>query len=171
MPVAATAMAHAFPMIRAGGLFILLMGCGVVVGSIVPGRRRVLLAAGAVIATLALIVFASRLSAPFGQATRLQIGALIAAIIFEAVAIRIAVAKYRGAGERSLLLAILFAVGLHFIPMGLAFGPICAALGVAASISAATGLWLTRTAPLNGLWAIDGIMKVAFGAAMLAVGW
>lgn len=171
MPVAATAMAHAFPMIRAGGLFILLMGCGVALGSIIPDRRRMLLAAGAGIASIALIVFASRLSVPFGRPTQLQIEALVGAIIFEAVAIRIAVAKYRKAGERPLLLAILFAVGLHFLPMGLAFGPICAGLGVATSLSAATGLWLARSVSLNGLWAADGIMKVAFGAAMLSVGW
>lgn len=164
-------MAHDFPMIRAGGLFILLIGCGVAAGSIIPSRRRVLLAAGAVIASVALIALASRLSAPFGQPTRLQIQALIAAIIFEAVAIRFAVAKYRTAGERALLLAILFAVGLHFVPMGLAFGPICAVLGLASSTSAATGLWFARSVPLNALWAADGIMKVAFGAAMLGVGW
>ncbi len=114
MPLAetATAMARAFPMIRAGG----------------------------VAASVALILFASALSASPGRPTRLQIAALVGAIVFEAIAIR------------------------------LAYGPLCAALGVASSVSAGTGLWWARSLPLNGVWAADGIMKIAFGAAMLGVG-
>ena len=158
-------------MIRAGGLFILLMGCGVALGSIVPGRRRILLAAGAVVASVALVVFAPRLSAPLGRPTQLQVEALIGAIVFEVIAIRIAVARYRSAGERSLLLAILFAVGLHFLPMSLAFGPICAGLAVTSTASAAIGLWVAGSVPLNVFWAADGIIKLAFGAAMLGIGW
>ncbi len=171
MPVVATTIAHAYPMIRAGGLFILLMGCGVALGSVIPTWRRLLLAAGAVIASLALIAWAPRLSAPLGRPTPFQIEALVGAIIFEIVAIRVVVAAYRNDGERSLLLGILFAVGLNFLPMGFAFGPVCAALGVASSTSAATGLWVARWLPLNGLWAADGFMKIVFGAAMLGVGW
>jgi hypothetical protein len=79
------------------------------------------------------------------------------------------VALYREAGERSLLLAILFAVGLHFLPMALAFGPICGALGVALCANAGIGLWMKPDIALNRLWASDGVIKMTFGAMMFLV--
>ena len=140
-------------------------------GSIIPRLRRGFLGAGAAVASLALVLLAARLSAPFGRPSQFQIAALIGAIIFEILAIRLAIARYRDAGERALLLAILLAVGLHFLPMGLAFGPLCTGLGIALSISAGVGLWLARSLPLNAMWAVDGVMKIAFGAAMMGVSW
>lgn len=159
--------AHAFPMARAGGLFIFIMGLGVVLGAAVPNRRRTLLILGAALATTALIFTAARLSAPFGTPTRLQLWFLFGSIGVEAILVRIAVALYRRAGERSLLLAILFAVGLHFLPMGVAFGPVCAALGGTLCASAGVGLWLRPGIALDRLWALDGLIKMAFGAVML----
>jgi hypothetical protein len=58
-------------MVRAGGLFILIMGLGVVLGGVFANRRKVLLAAGAAVATIAMIVCAPTLSAPLGVPTRL----------------------------------------------------------------------------------------------------
>jgi hypothetical protein len=153
-------------MVRAGGLFIFIMGTGVVLGAVLPNIRRSLLICGAAVATIAIILSAARLSAPFGIPTRLQIWSLIGSIVAEAVLVRLAVALYREAGERSLLLAILFAVGLHFLPMALAFGPICAALGVAVCVNAGIGLWLKPDIALNKLWASDGVIKMTFGAIM-----
>jgi len=163
----ASSWAYAFPMVRAGGVFILIMGVGVVLGAIVPRRRRLLLVLGALVATIAIILLAARLSAPFGAPTRLQIWFLFGSIAAEAVLVRVAVGLYRLAGERSLLLAILFAVGLHFLPMAVAFGPACAALGVTLCASAGFGLWLRPAIGLNKLWALDGIIKMAFGSTML----
>src|ERR1700704_2724775 len=125
-----TSWASAFPMLRAGGLFILLMGVGVLAGAVVPTRRRLLLIFGGAIATVAIILFAGRLSAPYGFPSQLQLWFLFGSIALEVVLIRLVVAKYRQAGERSLLLAILFVVGIHFLPMAVAFGPMCIALGV-----------------------------------------
>jgi len=159
--------AHAFPMVRAGGMFILIMGGGVALGAVVPKRRRLLLGLGALVATIAIILLAARLSAPLGTPTSLQIWFLFGSIAAEAVLVRVAVGLYREAGERSLLLAILFAVGLHFLPMAVAFGPACAALGVTLCACAGFGLWLSPATDLNRLWAVDGIVKMAFGAAML----
>jgi hypothetical protein len=161
--------AHAFPMVRAGGVFIFVMGAGVMLGAVLPNRRRLLLIVGAAVATIAIIFSAARLSAPFGIPTRLQIWFLFASIVAEAILIRVAVALYREAGERSLLLAILLAVGLHFLPMAVTFGPICAALGVTLCICAGIGLWLRTDIPLNKLWASDGLIKMAFGAIMFWV--
>jgi hypothetical protein len=162
----ATSWAYAFPMVRAGGVFISIMGVGVVSGAVVPGGRRLLLVLGALVATIAIVLLAARLSAPFGTPTRLQLWFLFGSIAAEAVLIRVGVGLYRLAGERSLLLAILFAVGLHFLPMAVAFGPYCAALGATLCASAGFGLWLRPDIGLNKLWALDGIIKIAFGAAM-----
>lgn len=162
-------MAHAFPLVRAGGLFILIMGIGVVLGAIFQGIRRLLLVLGAAVATLAIILFAARLSAPFGPPTRTQLWFLFGSIAAEAFLVRLAVALYREAGERSLLLAILFAVGLHFLPMAVAFGPVCALMGATLCACSGVGLWSRPNLPLNGLWAADGIIKIGFGATMLLV--
>ena len=156
-------------MLRAGGLFILLMGVGVLAGAVVPTRRRSLLIFGGAIATVAIILFAGRLSAPYGAPRRLQLWFLFGSIALEVVLIRLVVAKYRQAGERSLLLAILFVVGIHFLPMAVAFGPMCIALGVVLCICSGAGLWLRPSLPLNALWALDGIIKIAFGAIMFLV--
>jgi hypothetical protein len=154
-------------MIRAGGVFIFIMGAGVVLGAVLPNRRRLLLIIGAAVATIAIVFLAAPLSAPFGTPTRLQLWFLFGSISAEVILIRVAVALYRRAGERSLLLAILFAVGLHFMPMAVAFGPVCAALGITLCVCAGIGLWLRPGIPLNRLWASDGLIKMAYGAIML----
>ena len=166
---AQSSLAHAFPMVRAGGLFIFVMGLGVVLGAVFPARRRLLLIFGAVAATLTIILSAARLSAPFGPPTRTQLWFLFGSIGVEVFLIRLAVALYREAGERSLLLAILFVVGLHFLPMAVAFGPACAAMGASLSVCSGVGLWLRPSLPLNGLWAADGMLKIGFGALMFLV--
>jgi hypothetical protein len=159
--------AYAFPMVRAGGVFIFIMGAGVALGALLPNRRRSLLILGAAVATIAMILSAARLSAPFGTPSRLQLWFLFGSIGAEAILVRVAVALYRRAGERSLLLAILFAVGLHFLPMAVSFGPVCAALGATLCVSSGIGLWLSPGISLNRLWASDGFIKMAFGAIML----
>lgn len=166
MTLAPASWPYMFPMVRAGGVFILIMGVGVALGAVAPTRRRLLLISGALVATIAIIGLAARLSAPFGTPTRLQVWFLFGSIAAEAVLVRVAVKLYLPAGERSLLLAILFAVGLHFLPMAVAFGPACAALGVTLCACAGFGLWLRPAIGLNRLWALDGIIKMAFGAAM-----
>ena len=163
----ASSWAYAFPMIRAGGVFIFVMGAGVVLGALLPSRRRLLLIIGAAVATIVIVFLASPLSAPFGTPTRLQLWFLFGSIIAEAILIRVAVALYRRASERSLLLAVLLAVGLHFLPMAVAFGPVCVALGLTLCVCAGVGLWLRPGIPLNRLWALDGLIKMAYGAIML----
>ena len=153
-------------MVRAGGLFILIVGLAVIAGAALPARRRSLLVVGGAIATIAIILFAGRLSAPFGRPTQLQVWFLFGSIALEVVLIRIVVAKYRLAGERTLLLAILFVVGLHFIPMAVTFGPVCLALGLVLCGWSAVGLWLRTTLALNIIWAVDGFIKMIFGVLM-----
>lgn len=163
------AMPHLFPMIRGGGLFILIMGIGVILGGLWPRRRMAMLIAGGAGATLAIILAADLLARPLGVPSRFQFWALAAAIALEIVLIRIVVARYKHAGERQFLLAILFVVGLHFLPMAITFGPLCAALGLCAMANAAIAWRTSRDISVNRVWIIDGALKLSFGALMFAV--
>jgi hypothetical protein len=162
-----SAWAHAFPLVRGGGLFILIIGAGVMLGGIFVRRRLLVLGIGAAAASAAIALFAAQLAAPLGMPSRIQVGFLVGSIVLEAVLIRIVVAKFKKSGERALLLAILFVVGLHFLPMAGAFGPLCALLGLVLCANAAIGIWWNTALPLNRLWLSDGLIKTAFGALML----
>jgi hypothetical protein len=162
-------MSHSFPMVRAGGLFILIMGLGVVLGGVFSSQRRLLLALGGAAATLVMILTANTLTRPLGSPTLTQYWALAASILLEVVLIRFVVARYREGGERTFLLSILFVVGFHFLPMAIAFGPLCAILGAADLANAGTGLWVKRDVSLNSLWIVDGALKIVFGGLMYSM--
>ncbi len=98
-------------------------------GAFASQRKPLLMVAGAG-ATVAVLVFADQLTRPFGAPTAGQIEAIIGAIALEVALLGVVVVPYRRATERELLLAVLLAVGIHFIPMTLASGPLCAGLGV-----------------------------------------
>lgn len=123
---------------------------------------------GAATATLAIVAFARPLA--FGAPTAIQLWFLFGALAAEGALIPLAVARYRQAGERAVLLAILFVVGLHFLPMAVTFGPLRAALGLALCAVAGAGLWLRPDLSLDRLWAADGLIKIGFGTAMLFTG-
>jgi hypothetical protein len=116
-------------MVPASGLFIAVVGVGILSGALLPNKRDFLLIFSFVVATAALILFGGRLMAPFGNPTRLQLWFLFGSIALEIVLFRFAFPKYRTRGERSARLASLFIVGLHFLPMTVAFGPMCLTLG------------------------------------------
>jgi hypothetical protein len=135
-------------------------------GALFPSKRDFSLFCAFVVATVALVLFGGRLMAPFGNPTRLQLWFLFGSIALEIVLFRFAWPKYRRAGERSARLASLFIVGLHFLPMAVAFGPMCLTLGLLLCLWSGTGLWLRPGLSLNALWAADGLLKIAFGSAM-----
>ena len=158
--------APAFPMVPAGGLFIAIVGVGMVSGALFPTKRDFSLFCAFVVATVALVIFGGRLMAPFGNPTRLQLWFLFGSIALEIILFRFALPNYRRAGERSAGLGSLFIVGLHFLPMAVAFGPMCLALGLVLCLCSGAGLWVRPGLSLNGLWAADGLLKIAFGSAM-----
>ena len=159
--------APVFPMVPAGGLFIMIIGVGVVSGALLPNKRDLFLLCAFVVATAALVIFGGRLMAPFGNPTGLQLWFLFGSIALEIVLFRFGLARYRKAGERSARLASLFIVGVHFLPMAVAFGPMLLTLGLALCLCSGAGLWLRPGLPLNGLWAADGLLKIAFGSVMM----
>ena len=164
------AMSHTFPMSSAGGLFILMMGIGVTLGGIFSKHRKPLLVLGAVVGSIAIGVSVNALTRPLGLPTPIQYWALAAAILLEVVLIRVVVGRYRRSGEHTLLLAILFVVGFHFLPMAIAFGPLCAILGVTAMANAGVGLWVKHDSSLKSYWIIDGALKIGFGGLMFSAG-
>jgi hypothetical protein len=164
------AMSRTFPMSSAGGLFILMMGIGVALGGIFSKHRKPLLVLGAVAGSIAIGVCVNALTRPLGMPTPMQFWALAAAILLQIVLIGVVVARYRRSGEYTLLLAILFVVGFHFLPMAIAFGPLCAILGVTTMANAGVGLWAKRDSSLKSYWIIDGALKIVFGGLMFSAG-
>ena len=158
-----------FPMVRAGGLFILIVGVAILAGALLPSKRSFLLILGFIVASVMIVLLAARLAAPFGNPAPVQLWFLFGAIAFEFVLIRFMNARYRQKGERALLLATLFAVGLHFLPMAVAFGPMCFALGLVLCAWSGIGVWFGLNLPLDLFWGMDGVFKIAFGALMFFV--
>ena len=154
-------------MVPAGGLFIAIVGVGTLSGALFPNKRDFLLICSFVVATAALIQFGGRLMAPFGNPTRLQLWFLFGSIALEIVLFSFAMPHYRRAGERSARLATLFIVGIHFLPMAVAFGPMCFIMGVVLCLCSGAGLWLEPSLSLNGLWPADGLIKIGFGLIMM----
>jgi hypothetical protein len=105
--------------------------------------------------------------APFGNPTRVQLWFLFGSIALEIALFRFGMPMWRRAGERSARLGSLFMVGLHFLPMAVAFGPMCLALGVALCVCSGAGLWLKPSLSLNGFWAADGLLKIMLGSVMM----
>jgi hypothetical protein len=158
-----------YPMARRGGLFVALLGAGLILAIAVSGDALVNYAvfyAGAGLATLSLF-FSRRLSS--GKPTRLQFAALAAAIALEvALFLVLGQALPPGAGEHVLWLWALMIVGVHFVPMGICFGPVFALLGGACIANAALGL-LLPTVPYELFGLVDGALKVVVGVGMARV--
>ncbi|CAM3446131.1 DUF6609 family protein [Stackebrandtia soli] len=162
--LSSVADAHPFPLIRGGGLFLMCVGAGFLLGWLLP-RWWVPLAIGGGAAG----IIASGLSAllpSLGTPSWIHIAALAGSIVLEMGLIYLVVSRYKDADERTMILAILFVVGLHFITMGAAHGPLIAILGVVTAANAAIG-WYAKAVPLRVLGIVDALLKLGFGAVML----
>ena len=157
---------HPYPLIRGGGLFLIGIGAGFLLGWIFPKRWIPLAIAGAVAGFTASGL--SALLPSLGSPSAVQIAALAGAIVVEMGLIALVVTRFRDRELRTQILAILFVVGLHFLIMGLAHGPLIAALGVLTMANAALGLGV-RSIPLRAFGIIDALLKLGFGVWMLAL--
>ena len=92
---------------------------------------------------------------------------IIIAIIIEAIAFRIIMPRVRPLGDRQTGLTTLAIVSLHFLIMIPAFGPVIALLTALGLINVWLG-WKRSDLRLNRIWLIDGVLKIAFGIAMVA---
>lgn len=161
----APSYADVYPLIRSGGLFVMLIGAAIVLGSIWFRSRNALLGLGATIAAVAVSLSAARLAAPYGVPTFAQVAWLVTAVVAEVVALVFVIRRFAPHGERAVLLAILVVVGMHFLPMAPAFGPLAAVLGVVCAVNALAAVRISGY-PLRAVWAIDGGLKIAVGALM-----
>ena len=158
---------HPYPMIRSGGLFLIIVGTGIILGAIVPQYVWYAFGASVFIASTALTITARSLTAPLGIPTRFQIGALIVAVIMEFVLIYLLPRLFPPKDEQTFRLLILLIVGIHFLVMTPAFGPLITTLGTLTIVNAVLGIWKRSQIQPSNIWAVDGILKLGIGAIML----
>jgi uncharacterized membrane protein YdcZ (DUF606 family) len=153
-----------YPMLRAGGAFLVCVGLGLIGGIAFSGAAPVnfgVFYAGAAAGVIALC-FAGRLST--GTPTRLQIAALAGAVLLELLLFAVQGRMLpRGTEEHVRWLWISGIVGVHFLPMAISFGPRFAVLGLACILNAVLGL-LATSVPYEVFGLVDGALKLGFGA-------
>ena len=157
--------AHPFPLIRGGGLFLLVVGLSIMVAAVAPRRLWVFFIGGAIAASASVMLTAVRLTAPLGRPTAFQIESLAVAVLIEVIAIGWVSSRLRSASERRRIMSILLVVGAHFFVMGPAFGPLIVLLGLLTVANAASGLRAAAT-PRFAFWFVDGALKAAVGGVM-----
>ena len=95
---------HPFPLIRGGGLFLLLVGLAIMVGAVAPRRLWASFIAGVIIASAVVALTAIRLAAPLGKPTSFQLDSLMVAVFIEVIAIGWLGSRLRAATERQRIL-------------------------------------------------------------------
>jgi hypothetical protein len=147
-------------------VFLSIVGVAMVLGALRFRSRNVLLAAGAVLATIVTALVAPGLTARAGVPTIAQIIWLAAAVAAEILLLAVFIRRVAPHGERAVVLTILGIVAVHFLPMAPAFGP---AMMVLALLCAANVLLAARVTDysLRSVWAVDGALKAAIGALLL----
>jgi hypothetical protein len=155
-------------MVRSGGLFVLLVGLGILAGAILGEHHFIPpLIVGACLAIIAQSIFRNRLVRPLGTPTRFQVMTLIGAIVLEMILVTLVAYAFHFHQSRSFWLWILLVVGIHFLIIAMAQGKLLVLLGVACVANAILGLCLPH-APLAIFWFIDGLMKIIVGSWMLS---
>ncbi|CAM5456723.1 hypothetical protein GCM10010329_33240 [Streptomyces spiroverticillatus] len=170
LTLAAEAVLHPYPLIRGGGLFLLCVGLGFLLGWIFQSRWIPFAIGGGVAGFVASGL--SALLPSLGPTSFVQIAGLVGSFVLEMGLIYLVISSYQKQPEaerddRQLILRILFVVGLHFLTMGLAHGPLMTLLGALTSVNALIGLYVARRAPVRALGVSDAVLKLGFGAWML----
>ncbi|WP_448582256.1 DUF6609 family protein [Thermaurantiacus sp.] len=151
-----------FPLLRAGGFFLVSAGLFFGVSRLDTKREAhwtvVAFGAGALAAT-----FALALKPSLGQPNLLHWTALGAGILFEIAGIAFARRRF-AADARRADLAILI-VGLHFLPMVPAIGPLIGIVGLLCVANAAWA-WPRSHISLRRIGLVDAGLKIGFGLAM-----
>jgi hypothetical protein len=160
---------YPFPLIRSGGLFLIIIGAMIIAGALLPRARNILVVAGLALASIITAIAAPSLIHPLGVPNWPQILVLAGSVLLEMILIQVVVRYVYHLGERTIILSVLLVVGLHFLPMTVAFGPIIGILGILTMLNAGAGLWLSPNMNLSILWFFDGLLKLACGILMIVV--
>lgn len=160
------AYAFRYPMTPLGGVFFMVMGVFVMMGAAWRTRRLQLVSAGFAAAGVGMAA-CWRLSLDLPAPSILQVAALAIAIGLEIAAFRLVLPRLTPRGERATIAGTLGIVGVHFLVMLPTFGVLVGLLGAACTLNAIP-VWRTASYPVALAWAIDGMLKLAFGAAMLS---
>jgi len=160
---------YPYPLIRSGGLFLAMIGAMIIAGVPLPRARNILVAVGLALASIVTAIAAPGLTRPLGVPSWQQILVLAGSVLLEIILIQAVVRYVYHLGERTIILSILLVVGLHFLPMAVAFGPLMGILGILTILNAGAGLWLRPNMNLSVLWFFDGLLKLACGILMLLI--
>jgi hypothetical protein len=155
-----------FPMAPLGGLFVATIGLFILLGAAAPQQRMSLTYIGFGAGTVALVL-GGRLAAGLPRPTTIQVGSLVLAIVLEIIAFVVAMPRLRPRGERTVIIATLIIVGLHFIVMTPAFGPLIGVLGLLCAMNAVIA-WRRPSYGIPAAWFVDGVMKLAVGAILIS---
>lgn len=151
---------HPYPLVRSGGLFLVLIGAGIIIDVVLNGAFIV----GTALAMISLM-FAKVLS--FGKPTRIQVVALVFAIVLEIVLfIILANVLPEDIAFPVRLMWILIIVGMHFLPMAVCFGPRFAIAGILCIINGFVGLMVSEVSS-DLFLLVDGVLKFGFGSWIL----
>ena len=166
-----TNMPQLFPLIRGGGAFLALIGLGIVIGSLGSAKWRVvwlIIGFWLGIAAMAVGGITKLIFAGLPYPAIWQWVVLGLAFAVEALLVNIVLRRVPDTASREFWLWILFIVGVHFLVLGPSHGPICALLALLCMGNALLGLRL-KNIDLRVFWAIDGVLKLGAGVAMVAV--
>jgi hypothetical protein len=166
IPTDAAAYLDVYPMAPLGGIFLVLVAASILTGSVVMGWRLRLLGIGFAAGLAGIFFRGGVLWQGLHAPSNLQVIAVIVAILFEAAAIAFVRTAWRVRTDNTPPLAILLIVGLHFVIMTPAMGPIIGIMGLAGVANAGLGL-ASKGASLRLLWFTDGLIKLAGGAALI----
>jgi hypothetical protein len=164
---------YPYPGIRAGGLFLVIVGIGIVAGGFAGERQMTtVFNVGFFAGFVLLALLGRRLVRPLGSLTRFQVFAMPAAIVLEAISITIVNHVFKAdlaqGNLHRYVLFILLVVGIHFVVFAIPMGPLMLLAAALCIINATIGL-LVPDVSVVCFWILDGLIKVGVGSAMLWV--
>jgi hypothetical protein len=152
-----------------GGVLLMCIGIGLAVGGTMGGNAISLgFALGFIAGFATLLVTRRWANARRGRPTRIEVRIMMAAIVAEVV-VFVALGQlgyFRPANWLVSWQLALAVVALHFIPMRWSHGPLI--LGLAGAILIWLGACFALHLGLQPMILGDGVLKLAFGAAMAA---
>ncbi len=157
-------MPYPYPMAPSGGLFLALVGLGLIAAVAFSGDGLADLRIFFVGVGLGLValMFAGPLS--LGKPTGVQVGALVAAIVLEVILFNVQGRMLPpGTAPSVRWMWISMIVGVHFLPMAISFGPRLLALGAICIAISVAGLTLPGI-PAEAFLLMDGSAKLVIGA-------